>query len=114
MAVFLALAVAGCNTPQSGEDRPPVPVVRMPPLYPLEAKRSGLTGDVTVEFVINTDGAVSEAHVVRSSNPVFDAAAVAAVYRWKFRPGIKGGQPVNTKIQQILYFSMTDDPPAKN
>ena len=57
------------------------------PRYPPEAYRSGTQGEVQVEFTVGTDGAVSNARVVRATPPrVFDREALAAVKRWRFQP----------------------------
>jgi len=55
------------------------------PVYPRDALRDGVSGEVTVAFTVNPDGSVSGASVV-SSNPrrVFDAAALDAIRKWKF------------------------------
>lgn len=66
-----------------------------PPTYPSGALRSGLSGEVMVEFTINPDGSVSEARVVRADPPrVFDRAALNAVRRWRFQPV---NSPVTTR-----------------
>ena len=57
------------------------------PRYPPEAFRAGTQGEVQVEFTVGTDGAVSNARVVRSTPPrVFDREALSAVKRWRFQP----------------------------
>ncbi|HEV2606378.1 MAG TPA: energy transducer TonB, partial [Xanthomonadaceae bacterium] len=59
------------------------------PVYPRDALRDGVSGEVTVAFTVNPDGSVSGASVV-SSNPrrVFDAAALEAIRKWRFEaPG---------------------------
>ena len=57
------------------------------PRYPPDAYRSGTQGEVQVEFTVGTDGAVSNARVVRATPPrVFDREALAAVKRWRFQP----------------------------
>ncbi|NZA24990.1 energy transducer TonB [Luteimonas sp. SJ-92] len=57
------------------------------PRYPVEALRSGQSGEVLVEFTVAPDGSVSSARVVRADPPrVFDREAVSAVRRWRFEP----------------------------
>jgi periplasmic protein TonB len=57
------------------------------PKYPPEALRAGTSGEVLVEFTVDTDGSVSAARVVRGNPPrTFDREAVAAVKRWRFQP----------------------------
>jgi periplasmic protein TonB len=63
------------------------PISTPSPKYPPEAYRAGTQGEVQVEFTVGTDGAVSNARVVRSTPPrVFDREALNAVRRWRFQP----------------------------
>ena len=57
------------------------------PAYPAEALRSGTTGSVEVEFVVNRDGSVSDVRVVKA-NPrgVFDRGVQSTVRKWQFQP----------------------------
>ncbi len=79
------------------------------PVYPHEAKTLGLSGQVTVEFMVEENGTVSDAHAVQSTNRVFDDAAVRAVSRWKFEPGKRGGKAVRFKMAVPIVFSLNDD-----
>jgi protein TonB len=57
------------------------------PAYPPEALRSGTTGSVEVEFLVNRDGSVSDVRVIKSSpRGVFDRGVQATVKRWQFQP----------------------------
>jgi periplasmic protein TonB len=47
--------------------------------YPPQAQLRGLNGDVVVELTVLANGDVSGAHVVKSSNPIFDDTAISAV-----------------------------------
>ncbi|OGX83421.1 hypothetical protein BEN47_03790 [Hymenobacter lapidarius] len=49
--------------------------------YPPRALRDGVAGRVFVDVLVSTDGAVSEAKVVKGLRPDCDSAAVAAVQR---------------------------------
>ena len=57
------------------------------PAYPPDALRSGTTGTVEVEFVVNRDGSVSDVRVVKA-NPrgVFDRGVQATVRKWQYQP----------------------------
>ena len=71
------------------------PISTPAPRYPIDALRSGRSGEVQVEFTVAADGSVTSARVVRSNPPrVFDREAVAAVKRWRFEPT---GAPVTTR-----------------
>jgi protein TonB len=68
-----------------------------------------VTGEVLVEFICDTEGNVRDVRVVKSTRSEFESAAIEAVSRLKFRPGRKGGRPVNARIQQPIVFSITDE-----
>lgn len=89
-------------------DRSPEPVVQPSPIFPFHLKREALTGTVRVEFIVDTEGRVLNAFAVSSTHSGFDEAAIAGVSRWKFRPGIKGGRKVNTRMQVPIEFRYTD------
>ncbi len=57
------------------------------PVYPLKARRRGLTGNVEMNFRILADGSTDEIEII-SSRPgdIFVAAATKAVSKWRFAP----------------------------
>ena len=89
-------------------DQRPEPRVQSPPTYPYEMKRSGTEGSVMVGFICDVDGNVRDAYVISSTHREFDAPAVQAVSKWKFRPGKRGGKVVNTKMSVPIDFKITD------
>jgi protein TonB len=57
------------------------------PRYPPAAQAGGVTGWVDVKFTVSSDGSVKDAVVIEAQPPgTFDAAALAAVARWHYRP----------------------------
>ncbi|PTX96533.1 energy transducer TonB [Opitutus sp. ER46] len=92
----------------SSLDQQPVPRVRTPPQYPFEQRRQGVTGEVLVEFIVDTQGNVLGAFAVRSSQREFESAAVQAVSKWKFKPGRRAGSAVNTRMQIPIVFNLDD------
>jgi protein TonB len=91
-----------------GADRDAVPLVRIEPDYPMQARQRGIEGWVVVEFTISTAGTVKEAVVVASEpGNVFDRAAIQAVRKWKYNPKIVDGKPVERAGMKIrLDFEM--------
>jgi len=75
--------------------------------YPENAKQEGIEGEVTVEFTINTEGAVEDVNILRSTNEGFNDAALK-VFRnmpnWK--PGIQRGNAVRVKLQVPVEFKL--------
>ena len=59
-----------------------------------------------VGFTITSKGVVQDPYAVSSTNEAFEQAAIDAVKKWKFKPGLKDGKPVNTKVQITLTFSL--------
>lgn len=87
-------------------DRAPVARFQARPTYPAELRQAGTTGEVVVEFTVDTNGDVVNPRAARSSQPGFEAAAIDAVSKWKFSPGRKGGNEVNTRLQVPIVFSL--------
>ena len=72
--------------------------------YPADAAEAGITGRVIVSFVIEKDGSISNARVVRSIHPSLDAEAIRIVKTMpKWIPGKNNGQPV--RVEYILPIS---------
>ncbi|MCU0792163.1 MAG: TonB family protein [Opitutaceae bacterium] len=90
-------------------DQRPEARVRINPVYPFEMRRSGLKGEVVVGFIIDAEGGVRDPYIVRSSHPGFEAAALEAVLKWRFKPGKKGGVNVPTRVNQPLSFTLQTD-----
>ncbi len=90
-------------------DQAPQARIQAKPNYPFEMRRAGITGDVLVGFIVNSNGDVVEATAIKSSQREFEAAAIQAVSKWKFKPGRKGGKAVNTRMQVPIVFSITDE-----
>jgi TonB family protein len=66
----------------------------VPPVTPETALRAGIRGVVILELTIGTDGAVTDARVLRSI-PLLDTAAVEAALQWRYEPVLVDGKPVS-------------------
>lgn len=71
-----------------------LPIVKVAPVYPQRAAQRGLEGYVIVEFTVTRTGTTRDISVVESSNSVFDRAAVDAAAKFKYRPRVIDGEPV--------------------
>jgi len=93
---------------QGGGDRDAVPLVRIDPDYPMQARQRGIEGWVVVEFTVSTAGTVKDAEVVASEpGNVFDRAALNAVRKWKYNPKMQDGKPVERSgVKVRLDFEM--------
>lgn len=78
--------------------------VRAAAQYPKEAIKQGLSGDVLIEFTVDgRSGAVKNAHVINSTNRIFDRISLAAVSNFKCL-----GQGQDVKVQVPFGFSLKD------
>lgn len=90
-------------------DRVPEPLVRVSPIFPNQYKRDVLSATVKVQFIVDTNGGVVNAVVVDSTHSGFNEAALIGVSKWKFRPGIKAGRRVNTRMEIPIVFKIVED-----
>lgn len=90
-------------------DRIPEPIVQVAPIFPFNLKREVTEARVMVEFIVDSKGDVVAPFAVESSHRGFEEAAISGVAKWKFRPGMKGGKRVNTRMRVPLHFKVTDE-----
>ena len=88
-------------------EKRPEPVSQTAPAYPPELRKAKIEGVVTLLFVLNEDGRVEDPRVDNSTRPEFERPALEAVKKWRFRPGMKDGQPVRTFIKYPIRFRVT-------
>jgi protein TonB len=66
-----------------------------PPIYPAEAIRQRLEGEVLLNAEVAATGEVTQISIARSSgHPILDAAALTAVRNWRFQPAHENQVPV--------------------
>jgi protein TonB len=88
-------------------DTPPRVVRKAPAVFPFAAKRKGLQGRVVVRCLISIQGNPGKMRIVQSEpEGVFDEAALQAVERWRFKPGILAGEPVPTWVRIPFKFEL--------
>ena len=90
-------------------DRVPATKFQAAPKYPLALLRSLVQGEAVVDFIVSMNGDVQNAYAIRSSHREFGTAAVEAVSKWKFRPGMKYGRAVNTHMQVPIVFTLNEN-----
>jgi protein TonB len=74
------------------------------PLYPSDAKAAGIQGGVILEVVIGKEGDVQGIRVV-SGHPMLRQAAIDAISRWKYRPTLLNGEPIEVVDTVTINFS---------
>lgn len=80
--------------------------------YPEEARKNGISGTVSISFVVEKDGKITNVTLLRGVNELLDDEALRVVKMmpaWK--PGIQKGKPV--RVQYVLPISFKLDKGAK-
>jgi len=106
---------AAAGTPMSGAvldisrlDQIPFPVFQAKPSYPAEMRQNGVSGQATIDFIVDSAGNVRNAFAASSTDPAFAQAAVDAVSQWSFSPGLKSGRNVNTHMVVPIVFTLNN------
>jgi protein TonB len=87
-----------------------LPIVKVAPIYPRRALTRGLEGWVLLEFTVTKLGTVTDVRVVESDPPnIFDKAAVAAAEKFKYKPKVVNGEPIDTAgVLHKISFELED------
>jgi protein TonB len=74
-----------------GQITAPALLRRVEPVYPELAASAHVGGMVILEAVVNADGCVQSARVLRSRHPLLDRAAEDALMQWQYTPLVLDG-----------------------
>ena len=75
--------------------------------YPKEAENAGMQGRVIVQFVVDTDGSIEDAKVVRAVDPLLDKEAIRVINAMpKWKPGMQDGKEVRVKYTVPIAFRL--------
>ena len=78
--------------------------------YPAEAEKAGIVGRVIATFVVDKDGSISNAKVVRSVHPALDAEALRLIKGMpKWTPGKQNGEAVSVKFTVPISFHLQSE-----
>ncbi|MBT8401233.1 MAG: energy transducer TonB [Rhodothermia bacterium] len=76
--------------------------------YPVIARQAQMEGLVVVQIVVEPDGTGSSPRVVKSAGQILDDAAVAAVLKLKFKPGMQRGRAVRVNMAIPIRFMLRE------
>ena len=86
-----------------------LPIVRVAPVYPARALSRGLEGFVDLSFTVTTAGTVKDPIVLQSTSSLFERAAVRAVLKFKYKPRVVDGVPVEVPgVKTRISFMLED------
>ena len=75
--------------------------------YPKEAESKSIQGRVVTTFVIEKDGSIADAEVVKSVDPALDAEALRVIKAMpKWTPGKQDGKPIRVKYTMPITFAL--------
>ncbi|HEU5250703.1 MAG TPA: TonB family protein [Thermoanaerobaculia bacterium] len=106
--------VVGGTGPGTGEEplrvggdvKAPQLINRVEPSYPEAARKARMEGVVILEAIITANGNVEDVKVLKSVNPLLDAAATRAVQQWKYRPATLNGRAVRVYLTVTVTFNL--------
>jgi TonB family protein len=82
----------------------PMQTRKVAPVYPEIARSARVQGVVILEVLIDEQGRVASARVLRSI-PLLDQAALDAVYQWEYTPTLLNGVPVPVVMTATVAFA---------
>lgn len=86
-----------------------LPIVKVAPLYPRRAQTRGVEGQCLIEFTVTSTGAVKDAFAIDCTSSLFERASVNAALKFKYKPRVENGQPVDVPgVQHIITFKLED------
>lgn len=86
-----------------------LPIVRVAPIYPARAQSRGLEGYVDMSFTVTATGSVIDPIVMFSTSGLFERAATRAVLKFKYKPRVVDGVPVDVSgVKTRITFRMED------
>lgn len=74
--------------------------------YPPDARADDVEGDVDLEIVVDAEGRVVDARVVKRAGHGFDEAALAAIRAYRFSPAQRDGQRVRVRMPWTVQFRL--------
>lgn len=86
-----------------------LPIVRVAPVYPSRAQSRGLEGFVDMSFTVTSAGTVKDPIVIQSTSSLFERAATRAVLKFKYKPRVVDGIPVEVSgVKTRISFVLED------
>ena len=88
-------------------DRDAQPLVRIPPIMPPRADKSG---HCKVKFNVSPEGQPFDVETTYCTQSLFSRPTIRSVQKWKYNPKIQDGRPVGRRgVVSKISFRLTDD-----
>jgi protein TonB len=82
-------------------------IQQVPPKYPKLAKMAHISGPVTLQITVGTNGAVKNVNVI-SGHRLLRKAAIDAVQQWLYRPYMLNGKPTEVQTEVTVTFTLDE------
>jgi protein TonB len=85
-----------------------LPIVKVAPIYPRRAQTRGITGYCIVEYTVTKNGSIRDPQAVDCSpSGVFERASVKAAEKFKYKPRVVDGEPIEVAgVQNKFTFEL--------
>jgi TonB family protein len=108
----ILLLVTGCSTfKQPTNNNITKPIVKNDPplIYPIEAQKNNIEGNVSVIFIITKEGTVGQTKLFKSSgSKALDLAAENYCKKLEFIPAMENGIPIRSSMRWKVKYNLTD------
>jgi len=91
--------------PVGGDVKQAKLISSVPPVYPMLAKNQRVSGNVTIDALIDANGRVTTTKVV-SGPTLLQQAAMDALKQWKYQPASLHGKPVSVHLTVTILFRL--------
>jgi TonB family protein len=85
---------------------PPTVISRVEPRYTPEARAAKYQGTVVVAATIHKDGTLTVTEVIQELDYGLTSNAIEALEEWKFKPGMRNGEPVPVSLKIEVNFNL--------
>ena len=105
--VEVAIGGAGGLSASDGEY---LPIVKVAPIYPRRAQTRGIEGYCIVEYTVTRTGSIRDPHTVDCQpSGVFDRASLRASLKFKYKPRVVDGEPIEVAgVQNKFTYELED------
>lgn len=81
-----------------------LPIVKVAPVYPRRAQTRGISGYCIVEYTVTRTGSIRDPRAVDCQpSGVFESASISAAEKFKYRPRVVDGEPIEVAGVQNLF-----------
>jgi TonB family protein len=95
-----------CSRPPERNVTPPRAIFMPEPEYSEPARKKKINGVVVLSITVAADGTTRDIKVKKGLGYGLDEKAVEAVSRWKFKPALKDGEPIEKEIAVEVNFRL--------